>query len=204
VLGTTPVIERYPLFVPTVGPYYTVLVPLWFLQCIAICGPAIAFLGTALPTILDAAPGERRRSTRSTRRAPSPDRSSPRGSSCPRSVSAHLVARRRSPRGRRLPRLQGWERSLTWLAVPALAVALLLRPNLEQRAHARIPPHRQRPRVGARRHARRYARRRPDSRPAHARDRRLRAAGEARQAHYMAWMGRPPDDASRATPSERS
>src|SRR4029450_4074257 len=29
--------------------------------------------------------------------------------------------------------LQGWERSLTWLALPALAIALLLRPSLEQR-----------------------------------------------------------------------
>jgi hypothetical protein len=66
VLGTTPVIERYPLFVPTVGPYYR-SGPALVLQCIAICGPAIAFLGTALRSSTRRA--VRRRSTRSTRGA---------------------------------------------------------------------------------------------------------------------------------------
>jgi spermidine synthase len=193
VLGTTPVIERYPLFVPTVGPYYTVLVPLWILQCIAICGPAIAFLGTALPNILDAAPA----------RAPTLYAINTAGAVAGSLVAAWIL----------LPTiglgptswlvggllvavafrgLQGWERSLTWLAVPALGLALVLRPSLEQRvtlgflrsdvgqvlAHddtpdgtlavVAIPSQRMLVIDG------------------------FVAAGEARLAHYMAWMGRLP------------
>jgi len=193
VLGTTPAIERYPLFVPTVGPYYTMLVPLWLFQCIGICGPAIAFLGTALPTILDAAPA----------RAPTLYAINTAGAVAGSLVAAWILlpAIGLGPtswlvggllvavafRG-----LQGWERSLTWLAVPALAVALLLRPNLEQRvtlgflrsdvgtviAHddtpdgtlavVEVPGQRMLVIDG------------------------FVAAGEAHLAHYMAWMGRLP------------
>jgi spermidine synthase len=193
VLGTTPVIERYPLFVPTVGPYYTVLVPLWFLQCVGICGPAVAFLGTALPTILDAAPG----------RAATLYAINTAGAVVGSLVAAWILlpAIGLGPTSWlvgsllvfvALLDLRGWERSLAWLALPAFGIALLLRPTLEQRVTLGFL----RSDVGS---VLAYDDT-PDgtlavvSMP----DQRMLvidgfvAAGEARKAHYMAWMGRLP------------
>ncbi len=193
VLGTTPVIERYPLFVPTVGPYYTMLVPLWFLQCVGICGPAVAFLGTALPTILDASPA--RAATLYAINTVGAVLGSllaawvllPAIGLGPTSwlVGGLLVAVA-------LPGLAGWERNLAWLAVPALGVALLFRPTLEERVTLGFL----RTDVGtvlAHEDT-------PDGTLAvvEALDQRMLvidgfvAAGEARKAHYMAWMGRLP------------
>jgi spermidine synthase len=53
ILCMTPVVERFSDFVMNTGRYYTVMLPIRFLQVLSIVGPAVILMGLALPSILE-------------------------------------------------------------------------------------------------------------------------------------------------------